>query len=229
MGDLFWDGDVDAGYRHQLSPSGLTPEALRATPEGIRVPLQTTHQKYRALNDNAPRGFNTPSGKVEFYSETLMDHGYPPLPDYEEPQVGHSAQPKLAARYPLILTCTKDSLYCESQHRGLPSLRRRAPEPQVDIHPEAAEARNISAGDWVRIITPKGHARARARLDKSLDPKVICGQHGWWQACPELDAPGYDVLGENTANFNQMIGQDAVDPVSGSVPLRAYVCEIEAL
>ena len=158
-----------------------------------------------------------------------MDHGYSALPDYEEPLVGHRAQPQLAAQYPLILTCTKDSLYCESQHRGLPSLRRRAPDPQVDMHPGAAEARNISAGDWVRIRTPHGHARARARLDKSLDPAVICGQHGWWQACPEIDAPGYDVLGKNTANFNQMIVQDALDPVSGSVPLRAYVCEIESL
>jgi anaerobic selenocysteine-containing dehydrogenase len=229
LGDLFWGGDIDAAYRHQLAPSGLTPEALRAAPEGIRVPLQTSYQKYRALTEGLPRGFDTPSGKVEFYSETLMDHGYSPLPDYEEPLVGHSAQPQLAAQYPLILTCTKDSLYCESQHRGLPSLRRRAPDPQVDMHPGAAEARNISAGDWVRIRTPHGHARARARLDKSLDPAVICGQHGWWQACPEIDAPGYDVLGKNTANFNQMIAQDALDPVSGSVPLRAYVCEIESL
>jgi len=229
FGDQFWNGEINSAYRHHLSPSGLTPEALRAAPEGIRVPLQTTYQKYQAVKDGIPRGFNTPSGKLEFYSETLMDHGYPPLPDFEEPLVGHSAQPKLAARYPLILTCTKDSLYCESQHRGLPSLRRRAREPQVDMHPEAAEARNISVGDWVRIRTPHGIARARARLDKSLDPKVICGQHGWWQACPEIDAPGYDVLGENTANYNQMIAHDELDPVSGSVPLRAYVCEIEPL
>ncbi len=229
LGNLFWNGDIDAAYRHQLAPSGLTPEMLRAAPEGIRVPLQTTYQKYQTVTDGTPRGFNTPSGKVEFYSETLMDHGYPPLPEYEEPKVGHNAQPKLAAKYPLILTCTKDSLYCESQHRGLPSLRRRAPDPQVDMHPEAAEARNISAGDWVRIQTPHGHCRARARLDKNLNPNVICGQHGWWQGCPELNAPGYDVLGENTANFNQMISQVALDPVSGSVPLRAYVCEIEAL
>ena len=228
LGDLFWDGDIDAAYRHQLEPCGVTPEALRAAPQGIRVPLETTYQKYQVMTDGQPRGFNTPSGKVEFYSETLMDHGYSPLPDYHEPLVGHEAQPQLAAKYPLILTCTKDSLYCESQHRGLPSLRRRAPDPQVDIHPKAAAARNINAGDWVQIITPHGHARARARLDESLDPAVICGQHGWWQACPEIGAPGYDVLGKNTANFNQMIAQDALDPVSGSVPLRAYVCEVES-
>jgi anaerobic selenocysteine-containing dehydrogenase len=100
LGDLFWNGDIDAAYRHQLAPSGLTLEALRATPEGIRVPLQTSYQKYSALNHGLPRGFDTPSGKVEFYSETLMDHGYPPLPDYEEPLVGHSAQPQLGQSTP---------------------------------------------------------------------------------------------------------------------------------
>ena len=55
LGDLFWGGDIDAAYRHQLAPSGLTPEALRAAPEGIRVPLQTSYQKYRALRGPAAR------------------------------------------------------------------------------------------------------------------------------------------------------------------------------
>lgn len=229
LGDLFWGGDVDAGYRHLLEPTGVSLEDLRAAPEGIRIPLRTSYRKYRDMTDGVPRGFKTPSKRVEFFSETLLDAGYAPLPAYEPPLVGHQAQPKLARRYPLVLTCTKDSLFCESQHRGLPSLRRRAPDPQVDLHPDAAAARNISAGDWVRIRTPHGTAQARARLDDALGPDVVCGQHGWWQSCAEIDAPGFPVLGDGNANFNQTIGHDDVDPVSGSVPLRAYVCDVERL
>ncbi len=222
----FWEGDIEAAWRHQLEPSGVTLEDLRAHPEGIRVPLETRYRKFAEEVEGKPRGFATPSGKLELYSETLHDHGYTALPEYEEPLVSLRAQPKLAARFPLILTCTKDSLYCESQHRGLPSLRRRAPDPQVDMHPETAAARNISAGDWVSIDTPNGTAKARARFDDALDPQVVCGQHGWWQDCPELEAPGYPVVGPETANFNLVIGHDAVDPVSGSVPMRAYLCEL---
>lgn len=229
FGSEFWDGDIDAAYRHQLAPSGVTLEALRETPAGVRVQLQTRHQKYAERTDNVPRGFNTPSRKVEFYSEIFLDHGHPPLPDYEEPLVGPHSRPDLGSRYPLILTCAKDSLYCESQHRGLPSLRRRAPDPQVDIHPATAAMREIAPGDWVAIETPKGRVRARARMDEALDPKVVCGQHGWWQACPEIDAPGFEPFGPNSANFNLVIGLDDVDPVSGSVPLRAYLCEIRRL
>ena len=229
FGRKFWDGDIDAAYRHQLAPSGVTLKTLRKNPAGVRVPLQTRYQKYAERTDNVPRGFDTPSRKVEFYSETFLKQGYPPLPDHEEPLVGPRSRPDLASRYPLILTCAKDSLYCESQHRGLPSLRRRALDPQVDLHPAAAAARGIAPGDWVTIETPKGRVRARARIDEALDPQVVCGQHGWWQACPEIGAPGFEPFGPDSANFNLLIGQDDIDPVSGSVPLRAYICEIKPL
>lgn len=229
FGQVFWDGDIDAAYRHQLAPSGVTLETLRENPAGVRVPLQTRHQKYAERTDNVPRGFDTPSRKVEFYSETFLKQGYPPLPDYEEPLVGPHSRPDLASRYPLILTCAKDSLYCESQHRGLPSLRRRALDPQVDLHPAAAATREIVPGDWVIIETPKGRVRARARINEALDPQVVCGQHGWWQACPEIGAPGFEPFGPDSANFNLLIGHGDIDPVSGSVPLRAYICEIKRL
>lgn len=225
----FWNGDIDAAYRHRLAPSGVILEALRRNPAGVRVPLETRHRKYAERTGDAPRGFATPSGKVEFYSEVLLEQGYPPLPDHEEPLVGPRSRPDLAARYPLILTCAKDTLFCESQHRGLPSLRRRARDPQVDLNPAAAAAREIEPGDWVAIETPNGRARARARFDEALDPHVVCGQHGWWQACDEIDAPGFDAFGPDSANFNLVVGHDDVDPVSGSVPLRAYVCEVKRL
>ncbi len=229
LGDHFWNGDIDRALEALLAPSGVTLEALRATPEGIRVPLETRYRKFAEQVGDAPRGFNTPSRRIELYSERLLEHGQNPLPDYEEPLVSPRSQPKLAPRFPLILTCTKDTLFCESQHRALPSLRRRSPDPLVDLHPNAASARDISEGDWVHVETPSGRARARARFDETLAPDVVCGQHGWWQGCAEIDAPGYPATGPQTANFNLLIGHDAVDPVSGSVPMRAYVCQVERI
>lgn len=37
----------------------------------------------------------------------------------------------------------------------------------------------------------------------------------------EVGAPGYDPLGPAGANYNLLIGHDALDPVSGSFPHRA--------
>ena len=56
------------------------------------------------------------------------------------------SRPDLAERYPLILTCAKNTLFCESQHRALPSLRRQAMDPEVELHPAAAAERGIRAG-----------------------------------------------------------------------------------
>lgn len=68
--------------------------------------------------------------------------------------------------------------------------------------------------------------RARAKLNDTLAPNVVCGQHGWWQACADLGLPGYDPFGPEGANFNLIIGHKAIDPVTGSVPHRAYLCQI---
>jgi anaerobic selenocysteine-containing dehydrogenase len=223
----FWNGDVDAAYRHQLAPTGITLEQLRANRGGVRLPLQTRHAKHAEMDANGvARGFATPSRKVELYSETFLEHGYAPLPEFTEPPVGPMARPDLAAHFPLVLTSAKPTLFCQTQHRALPSLRKRAAHPEVELHPATAEARGIAAGDWVSIETPDGSVRARARLNDSLDPRVVVGEHGWWQACPELRAPGYDPFGPLGANFNLLIGSKAVDPVSGTASHRSYLCEI---
>jgi anaerobic selenocysteine-containing dehydrogenase len=226
LGGRFWKGDVEAACRDQLAPSGVTIEALRANPRGVRVPLETRYRKYAERRDGVPNGFATPTRKIELYSETFLDHGYPPLPEHEEPLVGPLSRPDLAERFPLILTCAKSAQFCQSQHRALPSLRRRVPDPEVELHPAAAASRGIRAGAWVTIETPDGQVRARARLNERLDPRVVCGQHGWWQACPEIGAPAYDPFAPDGANFNLLIGNAAIDAASGSVPHRAYLCQV---
>lgn len=229
LGDRFWNGDIDAAYRHQLGPSGVSLESLRAALGGVRVPLETRHRKFAAVTDEVARGFNTPSRKIELYSETLLDHGYVPLPEFREPPRSPRSAPDLAGRYPLVLTSAKSTWFCESQHRAMPSLRRLAPDPEVELHPDTAGARGINEGDWVQIVTPDGSVRARATLNRDLHPDVVCGQHGWWQACKELGAPGYDPFGPDGANLNLIIRHRPSDPISGSVPHRAYRCNVAPL
>lgn len=82
----------------------MTLEALRENPASIRVPLETHYRKYAEEQAGVPRGFATPTGKIELYSETLLDHGYPPIAEHHEPLVSPRSRPDLAERYPLILT-----------------------------------------------------------------------------------------------------------------------------
>jgi len=105
-------------------------------------------------------------------------------------------------------------------------LRKRAPYPQLELHPNTAAVRSIQAGSWVVIETPAGSMRARARLNEKLDPRVVVGEHGWWQECEGLGLAGYDPFSSQGANFNGTIDAAIRDPVSGTPAHRANLCEI---
>ena len=226
LANRFWGGDIDASYREILAPSGLDLDDLRRSPGGVRVQRETRYRKYAGGDGQEAPGFATPTRKVEVFSERLQAAGQAPLPDYVEPATGPFSRADLAADFPLVLTSAKSIHYCHSQHRGLPSLRRREPDPVVEIHPEAAAARRIADGDWVRLATPDGAVRARAAFSPNLDPRVVSATHGWWQACQTLGLAGYDATGAEGANVNAVIGNRDTDPISGSVPHRSYLCEI---
>ena len=173
LGAHFWDGDIEAAYRHQLGPSGVSLDTLRENPGGVRVPLQTRYRKYAEQTDGIPNGFATPTRKIELYSETFLEHGYPPLPDFDEPLVGPVSRPDLAERYPLILTCAKNTQFCESQHRALPSLRRRARDPEVELHPDRRRRARHRRGRLGRHRNARG-LRPRPRSpERDAGPRAL--------------------------------------------------------
>jgi anaerobic selenocysteine-containing dehydrogenase len=227
LADQMFDGDEDAGRRFMLEPAGVSLEQLRANPGGVRTKIASRYRRYAEPDaGGAPTGFATPSRRVEIYSAQLLAHGQAPLPDYVEPAASPRSRPDLAARFPLSLTTAKIVQFCHSQHRSLPRLRRHSPDPLVELHPDAAAARGIAGDDWAIIETPQGTMRARARLNGSLAPDVVCAQFGWWQACEPLGLGGYDADGPTSSNYNNLIDPEAVDPISGTVALRSYCCQI---
>ena len=198
----------------------MTLEALRANPQGVRVPIDVGYRRH------ASKGFATPTRRVEIYASEFVEHGYEPLPDFVEPAVSPVSRPDLAARYPLVLTSAKVVQFCHSQHRNLPRLRRHSPDPLVELHPTAAEARGIAADDWVVVETPHATMRARAHLNTALAPDVLSAQWGWWQACEPLGLPGYAAEGNGSANYNNLIDATVGDPISGTTALRSSLCEV---
>ena len=212
----FFNGDMDAGLRHQVQPSGITLNTLRANPQGVTLPLTTQYRKY------TDRGFRTTSGLVEIYSQALLQIGQSPLPEYVPPtsMTDPSAQP--GTEFPLCLTSAKWVQYCHSQFRELPSLRSRMPDPLIELHPQTAAERRIAERDWVVVQSPHGRIRARAVFNASLAPDVVCAQFGWDAGSAET-ADGKNI----SLNFSELISNVLHDPVSGSFPLRSCACDIE--
>ncbi|MBZ0105053.1 MAG: molybdopterin-dependent oxidoreductase [Sulfuricella denitrificans] len=202
LAEEFFEGDPSKGLEHVLAPAGITAERLRAERRGVALPLETRYRKYQE------NGFATPSGRIEFYSERLRAAAQDPLPDFVAPCVPRDVD------FPLTLTTAKWPQYCHSQQRNQPSLRRRMPEPLLEIHPETAAARGIREGDWIEVATATARMRARARLDKHLDPEVVCAQYGWWQ------------YADGAGDANRLIDGEYFDPVAGSNSLRYFPCEV---
>jgi anaerobic selenocysteine-containing dehydrogenase len=223
----FFDGDIDAGYNHHLAPSGITIEKLRANRIGMRAAVMTRYRKDAEVDAQTgrPRGFATPTGKIEIYSTTFAKAGYPPMPERD----GALASGPTSEEYPLILTTFRLMQFCDQQHRNIPRLRRQAREPLLQVNPETATALHILENEWIRLETATGGIRLKAKLNSSLHPKVVATQYGWWQACPELGLPGYDHFSPEGANVNLIISNDALDPISGAVPHRSQPCRVRKL
>ena len=75
-----------------------------------------------------------------------------------------------------MLTTAKSGFFVHTSHRAIASLRRKAPDPSVEISPELAAARGVSAGDWIRLRTRHGTARLRARLNAALDTRTVVAE-----------------------------------------------------
>jgi len=230
LGDKFWHGDVEAAFDYMLSPSGITVEQLRQNPNGIPIHMPMEYRKYSKTDASGKFvGFPTHTKRVEIYSQTFKDKGYKPLPIYEESIFRKFEKANLAERYPLILTSAKVQEYCQGQHRSLPSLRRSVPHPFLEINKQNAKELSITDGNWILLETPHGSITLKAKVDDGIPYNVVCTQNGWWQECQALNLPEYDPYSSEGANMSLLFVADEVDPVSGSVPMRGYPCNVRKL
>jgi anaerobic selenocysteine-containing dehydrogenase len=221
--DEFWGGGENAEencLREILRTAGgsrkITLEELRETsPEGIFIPLKNAirYKKYELglLRADGSPGFETPSGKVEFASEVLREHGLDPLPVYREPVHSPVSTPEIAKAFPLVMNAgSRVPYYSNAKERELPWLRRFMPEPVIRLHPRDAAARGLKNGHRVRVTAPSNRDGILCNLETSvtLKPGVVDIFHGWPQA-----------------NVNELITRD-FDPISGFVPYKEGLCEV---
>jgi anaerobic selenocysteine-containing dehydrogenase len=98
--------------------------------------------------------FQTPSMRIELYSEPFESYGYKPLPVYEDD--GESIyEPGKAKEYPLILTTV--AAMSAFYHSGLTNIARlREPiHPYVKINDQDARELGISDGEWARGVAAR--------------------------------------------------------------------------
>jgi len=206
-------------YNALLKPTGMTHKEYVYKVRYEQRPV--IERKYEKV------GFATPTSKVEFYSTIFEKLGYDPLPKYQEPSETLVSNPELAKEYPLtLLTGGRFNYMYHSEWRQIDSVRRRHPDPILQIHPDTAQKLGIKAGDWVWIETLRGRMRQKAQLFDGIEPNVVHGEHGWW--LPELPGEEPWLHGVWEVNINVLTDDDPdiCSPLTCAFPLRTALCKV---
>jgi molybdopterin-containing oxidoreductase family molybdopterin binding subunit len=151
---------------------GITLERLQ---HEDAVLLNRPRQAYVAFTDFK---FSTASGRIEIYKEDLVKHGAE-LPYYREP-IEASPENPLRRRFPLTLLFSHSRHRIHSTFANLTKIKRREPEPIVEIHPADAEPRGIVTNQLVRVHNERGYACLKCRVTRNIKPGVIIIAEGFW-------------------------------------------------
>ena len=208
----YWSS-VEETLNHRLEPIAMTFDQFK------QVGKFSTPIKYKTYEEKGK--FRTPSGKVELYAEYLKALKISPLPLFREPAESPVSDPELYKNFPLVLTTGgRNVVYYHSSHRNIPSLKKRSPDPELQIHPETAGKLDVKEGEWVYLVSPRGRVEIKIKYFEGIHPKVVHSPHGYWYG--EKD-------GWKRLNINMITDDQSLCPVTASVPIKALVCRVEKM
>lgn len=145
--------------------AGVDANSVRS---GHAVPLDIPDNPYA-------ESFNTPSGKIEFFSRAWAAKGLDPLPDGQPIR-----DPEGDERFPLEFITPPHRLFLNSAFNEIAALREAAGPPVVLVHPETAAARSIISGATVRVHNDRGACCLTARVTGDTQPGLLVAEGLRW-------------------------------------------------
>ncbi|HLA13058.1 MAG TPA: molybdopterin-dependent oxidoreductase [Pyrinomonadaceae bacterium] len=128
------------------------------------------------------RGFPTPSGRLEFYSRTLAQWGWPEyaIPTYIR---SHVHPESLEPDQTVLISTFRLAMQIHTRSSNAKWLNEIAHTNPLWIHPSFAQRLGVSAGDLVRVETEIGYFVVRAWITEGIRPDVVaCSHHmGRWK------------------------------------------------
>jgi anaerobic selenocysteine-containing dehydrogenase len=164
------------------------------------IPTDPDWKKYppglrKFYEDPENNPLTTPTGKIEFYSETLDksfpgDIERPPVPHWIEKGESHDERisSKRAKKYPLLVVSNHGRWRVHANHDDISWLREiltckvQGPDgykyEPIWINPADAKARNIKTGDVVKIYNERGAVLGGAYVTERIMPGATYMDHG---------------------------------------------------
>jgi thiosulfate reductase/polysulfide reductase chain A len=158
----YFNFDLEEANRLRLQPLGVSLEELRK--KGVLFVGEEWKEGFDKLE--------TPSGKVEIYSRTLENLGFPAIPRWEEPFVSPDSKDPSSFR----LLHGKQSIHTHSMTANqsyLMAVSRRYDLIRIWMNKERGKRLGLNDGDWVQIKSLVGEGRIRVRLTEGLHPSAV--------------------------------------------------------
>ncbi len=149
------------------------PHLYESDEEVIRKVLEINGLSWEELRKRGfvkvperPRKWETPSGKIEFYSRRAVKRGLSPFPEYR----------KFEGRYPLRLLTPTHRMTITSQYHNTHGMI----DPNLYINPVDARERGIQDGEVVEVLNDFGRVRTRAKLNEDVPAGVVLLYKAFW-------------------------------------------------
>ena len=195
LSDYFQYQDEEDYLNQQLAPLGVKLEEVK----------KKGYLQLPSSEGNNPFRWNTPSQKVELYSESLAKANFAGCASWEEP-----AQPAPGQFYLLTGKVAQQTQFA-TQNNLL--LHKYSDEPRLWINTKVANEQEINDGDWVEVSSEVGKIYIRAEVTESIRPDCV------------YLVPGYGHLSKGLTTAFGIGASESVlhisytDPVSGSQAL----------
>ena len=242
---VYWRGQQEMMDFHMGSlPMSWDELAEMGAYEWISKEDYLTYYTYKTIDPKTgkEKGWNTPSKKVEPYSEgTLMlgrtgepwasaegksyvmppaDEDYDPLIYYLEPEETNLTD----TEYPIMLTQGRIPHYHHGTLRNIPYLRELYPVPLVSIHPETAEKYGVEDEQWVWVESRRGKVRGKAHVTAGIAKDAVHMERFWNPEYLDTDTPSKAWTEMNVNILTKTDGR--YSPEHGTYTLRGFTVKV---
>jgi thiosulfate reductase / polysulfide reductase chain A len=195
LGDYFQYTDEEDYLRQQLAPLGVSLEEVK-----LRGYAEMPHE-----DESQEIVFNTPSGKIEVYSETLERAGFSPWPTWEEPPIPAGNE------FYLLTGKVAQHTQFASQNNRL--LHKYQDEPELWMSPSSAAAATLKDGDLVEVTSQVGSVKVKLLITKAIRDDCVYLTPGFGHLSKGLTT-AYGVGASSS-----VLHMTYVDPISGGQAL----------
>lgn len=194
LGDYFQYADEEDYIRQQLAPLGVSLEDAKA-------------KGYAEMPEGESAGFtwNTPSGKIELYSDTLAKVGFPGVPTWLEPP-----QP-VDDQFYLLTGKVAQSTQFGTQNNQY--LHKYSDEPYLWMNAQTAAKLGLATDDWVKVASEVGQVHIKLLATQAIRPDCVYMTPGYGHLSKGLKT-AYGVGASDSA-----VHVTYTDPISGSQAL----------